>query len=84
MKTKHIKILRAIFSRPTPRNISWLDIEKLLSALGADVVNRGGSVVTFRMQERIITFHRPHPQKEAKVLMVKRVRQFLELVGIKP
>ena len=84
MKTKHTKILRAIFFRPIPKSISWLDIEKLFSALGADVVNKGGSVVTFRIKKRIITFHRPHPQKEAKVLMVKRVKHFLELVGVKP
>jgi len=84
MNKKQRKILEAIFALPTRKNIVWTDIEKLLQALGADVMNKGGSVVTFKIDKHIITFHRPHPQKEAKTYMVHKLRRYLIKTGIKP
>lgn len=77
MKKKHHDILQAIFAQPTRKNISWSDVEKLIKALGGDIVNKAGSVVTFRFNSHIITFHRPHPQKEAKTYMIHKLRKYL-------
>lgn len=77
MKTKHHNILQAIFTQPTRKNILWTDVEKLIKVLGGDIVNKAGSVVTFRLNGNIITFHRPHPQKEAKIYMIQKLRKYL-------
>ena len=77
MKKKHNNILQAIFTQPTRKNISWTNVEKLIKALGGDIVNKAGSVVTFRLNGNIITFHNPHPQKEIKIYMIQKLRKYL-------
>jgi len=77
MNSRQRKTLKAIFDKPTKKNILWVDIEKLFEALGADIANKGGSVVTIKMSGGPQTFHRPHPEKEAPAYCVKKVREFL-------
>lgn len=82
MNSKQRKTLKAIFEKPTRKNISWTDIESLFLGLGAEIANRGGSVVTIKMEGKPQTFHRPHPQKEAAAYCVNNVRQFLIENGV--
>lgn len=84
LSNKHRKVLVAIFSRPTQANIAWTEIESLLTALGAIVINKGGSVVTIKLNKQVATFHRPHPQKEAKKWAVNKIREFLTKARITP
>lgn len=77
MNSKQQKTLKAVFDKPTRKNILWSDIEKLFVGLGAEIANKGGSVVTIKMGGRPQTFHRPHPQKEAPAYCVNNIRQFL-------
>jgi len=84
MNSKHLKTLKAIFDKPTRRNILWSDIEKLFEALGAKIANKGGSVVTICFDDKPQTFHRPHPEKEAPAYCVVKVREFLIENDIKP
>lgn len=84
MNNKQLKTLKAIFETPTRKNIAWDDIEKLFVALDAEIANQGGSVLTVKIKEEMQTFHRPHPQKEAKHWAVKKARKFLLKVGVKP
>jgi hypothetical protein len=84
VNNKQRKLLSAIFDKPTRRNIAWADIEKLFEALGGDVISKGGSVVTIRFAGRVSTFHRPHPQKEAKRWVIDKVRELLEEAGVNP
>lgn len=84
MNSKQRKTLEAIFDKPVRKNILWSDIENLFVALGANIVNKGGSVVTIEFQGKPHTFHRPHPEKEAKAYCVKHVRNFLEENKVKP
>jgi phospholipid N-methyltransferase len=85
LNSKNKKVLQNIFAEPPLKNIAWDDAEKLMDALGAKIVNKGGSAVTFSFGEgKTITFHRPHPQKEAKVYNIKRLKVFLENIGITP
>ncbi len=83
MNSKQNKILKAIFEKPTRKNILWSDIERLFVSLGAEIINKGGSVVTIRLGGRVQTFHRPHPSKEAPAYCIHNVRLLLMWHGVK-
>lgn len=84
MNSKHRQTLQAVFSDPISGNIDWRRIESLLVALGCEVMEGRGSRVTFVKGELKASFHRPHPGKEALKYRVIAVRDFLELLGVKP
>jgi hypothetical protein len=83
MNSKNRRTLEAIFSQPTKSNIKWSDIEKLLTALGAEEFEGDGSRVRFMIGMEKLATHRPHPGKEAKPYQVEAVRIFLKTVGVK-
>ena len=64
--------------------MEWKKIEALFVALGAKTIEGKGSRVRFILNDVVATFHRPHPQKEAKPYQVRDARIFLEQAGIKP
>lgn len=84
LNNKQRKTLELIFTDPIPANINWQDIESLFTALGATVVEGKGSRVRVLLNDRVASFHRPHPQKETDKGAVKSVRQFLLNAGIEP
>ncbi len=84
MNSKQRKTLAAVFRDPVPGTIAWADIESLLVAAGCEVVEGSGSRVRFVFDGRIASFHRPHPEKEAKRYQVRDARQFLLEIGVKP
>ncbi|MEZ4734332.1 MAG: type II toxin-antitoxin system HicA family toxin [Caldilineaceae bacterium] len=84
MKAAHRRTLTAIFATPTPTNLAWRQLEALLMVLCAQVIEGSGSRVRFELNGVIATFHRPHPQKEAKPYQVRDAREFLRKAGIKP
>jgi len=77
LNNKHIKILKKIFENPVRGDIPWVDIEKMLKALGAEVSEGSGSRVRFYLNGRVAIFHRPHPNKETNRGAIKSVREFL-------
>jgi HicA toxin of bacterial toxin-antitoxin, len=76
--------LERIFSRQTPANLPWRDIEALLRALGADIEEGAGSRVGVKLNEVRAVFHRPHPSPETRKGAVRAVRIFLRNAGVKP
>lgn len=84
MNNKHRKTLARVFAKPVGHNFVWAELEGLMVALGAECVNRGGSMVSFFLNDERADFHRPHPSKDAKPYQVRCVREFLELAGFKP
>lgn len=82
MNRAHQKTLDAILSKRVPTNLEWRRIESLFTALGARTIEGSGSRVRFELNGVIGTFHRPHPQKEAKPYQVRDARLFLEKAGI--
>jgi len=56
----------------------------MLVAAGAEAIEGNGSRVRFNKEGIIATFHRPHPQKEAKPYQVKDARFFLIQIGVQP
>lgn len=84
MNSTHRKTLSAIFSTPTPSTLEWRRIEALLQALGAQVIEGAGSRVRFELNGVVASFHRPHPQKEAKPYQVRDAKAFLTQAGVEP
>ena len=83
MNSSQRKTLSILFSEPVSTLLPWNNIEALFKALGAKVIEGRGSRVRFQLNGIIATFHRPHPQKEAKPYQVRDARRFLEQAGVK-
>ena len=84
MNSKHRITLQAIFVEPASASIAWRSIEALLVGVGCRVIEGAGSRVRFEKSGMIATFHRPHPEKEAKRYQVRDARKYLEQLGILP
>ena len=84
MKPKHQKTLELIYSRPVSGNIKWVDIEKLFTALGAEVSEREGSRVAVFLFNEVRIFHRPHPTPDTDKGAVTSIRKWLEMHGVIP
>ena len=84
LNKKHQRTLEAIFNTQVPATLQWRRIEALFKALGATKKEGSGSIVTFKLKDEDVLFHRPHPRKEAKRYQVRKARDFLEQVGITP
>lgn len=84
LNKKHQRTLGAIFSTQVPATLPWRRIETLFIAPGAIKKERKGSGIVFHLNGKRVTFHIPHPQKEAQRYQIRRARNFLEEVGITP
>lgn len=84
MNNRQRKTLAAVFAFPSSGSIHWADIEALLISAGARVVEGRGSRVRFVAGTLVGTFHRPHPEKEAKPYQVRAAKEFLAEIGVKP
>ena len=84
MNSKQSKTLSAVFAEPASATIVWASIESLLVAVGCQVVEGAGSRVRFVHGELVATFHRPHPEEEAKRYQVRDAREFLTKIGVTP
>jgi hypothetical protein len=84
MNSRHRRTLTAVFAEPTSGTDAWADVEALLLAAGARLIEGRGSRVRFEKDGMVGTFHRPHPAKEAKRYQVRDARDFLERIGVTP
>ena len=84
MNSRQTRTLAAVFAERTPAGLEWSAIESLLVACGCDVIEGSGSRVRFAKNGKIASFHRPHPEKEAKRYQVRDARAFLEAIGVRP
>ncbi len=84
MNSKQRNTLKAIFTNPVPSNLDFKRLESLFLALGAKLIEGDGSRVRFVLNEVVVSFHRPHPHKEAKPYQVRDARSFLKQAGVKP
>ena len=82
MNSKHKKTLELVFRDPKQSNISWIDIEGLLVALGAELSEGSGSRLRIKLNGIRAVFHRPHPQKTTDKGAVNSIRRFLENAGV--
>ena len=84
MNGTHRKTLTAVFAEPDSASLEWRRIEALLVAVGCRVIEDAGSRIRFEKNGHIVTFHRPHPAKEAKPYQVRDARRYLEDLGVRP
>jgi hypothetical protein len=84
MNATHRKTLAAVFADPVSASLEWRHIEALLVAVGCRVIEGSGARVRFEKDDQVVTFHRPHPAKEAKPYQVRDARHFLENMGVTP
>jgi HicA toxin of bacterial toxin-antitoxin, len=84
MNGKQRKTLIAMFTDPVSASIEWRDIDALFVAIGCQVIEGSGSRVRFNLKGAIASFHRPHPDKEAKRYQVREAREFLKQIGVTP
>ena len=84
MNQRQRETLDKIFQAPVPTSMEWRDIEALFLVLGARTVEGRGSRVRFELNGVVATFHRPHPEKEAKPYQVRDARDFLLQARIRP
>jgi hypothetical protein len=84
MNNRHRKTLEAVFREPVSGTLAWADIEGLLLAAGARLIEGRGSRIRFEKDGEVETFHRPHPEKEAKRYQVRAARAYLERIGMRP
>ena len=77
LNAKYEKTLDHVFEHPAPANIKWRDIETMLVSLGAVIEEGSGSRIRVRLNGVMTSFHRPHPQPDAKKGLVKSVKKFL-------
>lgn len=83
MNSKQKNTYDQIFKDPVQSNIKWMDIENLLTALGANISEGNGSRVRIELNGIRAVFHRPHPEKITDKGAVKSMRRFLENAGVK-
>ncbi|MDR2947430.1 MAG: type II toxin-antitoxin system HicA family toxin [Candidatus Adiutrix sp.] len=84
MKAKHAKTLSLIFSHPASGNVRWNDVEALLTALGADIIEAAGSRIRVDLFNQVRVFHRPHPSPNMDKGAVANLRDWLEANGVMP
>ncbi|MCA9414332.1 MAG: type II toxin-antitoxin system HicA family toxin [Candidatus Omnitrophica bacterium] len=84
MNKKHRATLEKIFEAPIRADVPWMDIEKLLKALGADLSEGRGSRIRISLNGVHAVFHRPHPQPETEKGSLKSMRRFLTEAGVRP
>jgi len=84
MNARQRKTLEAVFRDPVSPGIAWADVESLLVAAGCRLIEGSGSRVRFECRGLIASFHRPHPQKEAKRYQIRDAREFLLKMGVQP
>ena len=83
LNNKHRITYSKIYETPVRADVKWPDIEKLFTALGADIKERAGSRIGISLNGVIAIFHRPHPKKETDKGALKSVRKFLINAGVK-
>ena len=84
MNNRHRRTLEIVFADPVSGTLPWADVEALLVAAGAQMIEGRGSRVRFVCGDEVESFHRPHPAKEAKRYQVRAARDFLERIGVTP
>lgn len=84
MNNKQSKTLQAIFTDPVSGSVAWNDVESLLVSCGCKVLEGKGSAVKFAKDGVIASFHRPHPDKNAKRYQIRDAREYLTKIGVQP
>jgi len=84
MNSQNRATLAALFRSPTPKDLEWGDVERLLKALGGQVTQGRGSRMRVAPETQVWVIHRPHPRPELRAYQILDIRDRLESLGITP
>ena len=84
MNRQQQKTLQRVFEKPERSDIRWSEIESMLTALGAEMIQARGSRVCVVIERQKAVFYRPHPQPFIDKGAVKSLRRFLHEAGVRP
>lgn len=76
--------MNSIFEDPVRSNVKWMDVERLLHALGANKSEGRGSRIRIYLRGVRAVFHRPHPGPDTDKGALRSMRRFLNEAGINP
>ena len=82
MNKKQRQTLERIFKKPERSDVQWSDIERLFTALGAEISEGKGSRVRVVLSDVKAVFHRPHPQRVTNKATIRSVHRFLIESGV--
>lgn len=82
MNKKQRQTLERIFEKPERSDVPWSDIERLFTALRAEISEGKGSRVRVVLSDVKAVFHRPHPQRVTNKTTIRSVRRFLIESGV--
>lgn len=77
MNKKHQITLEWIKAKPERSDIPWMDIERLVIALGGEISEGRGSRVRIYLNGVRAVFHRPHPKRVTDKGAVSSMRRLL-------
>ncbi|MCK9391354.1 MAG: hypothetical protein M0Q01_07300 [Syntrophales bacterium] len=84
MNKKYRKTLTDIYEKPTRADVSWKNVASLFRAIGSDIFEGEGSRISVVFNKRVLNIHKPHPSGEMKKYAVEKVRDFLNIIEVKP
>ena len=84
MNKKQRKTLTDIYEKPTRCDVSWRNVESLFRAIGSEIFEGEGSRVSVVFYKRVLNIHKPHPDGNLKKYAVEKVRDYLNIIGVKP
>ena len=70
------KLLRRFLELPVRKDLTFSELDRLLSACGYQKIESSGSAVKFYYPEKdsLINLHKPHPGNILKVYLVKQIQ----------
>jgi len=74
--SKKDKLLRKFLETPPKKNLTFNDLETLLTACGFYKLEGAGSAVKFYHKDKdvLINLHKPHPSNILKIYIIKLVQ----------
>ena len=78
--SKKDKLLKKFLHVPIKKDLTFSELETLLITLGYVKLEGNGSAVKFFNKEKdsLINLHKPHPNDELKVYLVKQIQEKLQ------
>lgn len=74
--SKKDKLIALFSERPTRKDVTWNDLESLLSKLDFEKIKDKGGRVAFMKKDKpetLIAIHRPHPENTLKRYVIELV-----------
>ena len=76
LMSKKDKLLKSFLETPIRKDLSFSELERLLTAIGYQKIEGAGSAVKFYHPKKddMINLHKPHPGNILKVYLVKQIQ----------